>query len=388
MTTVRVIRATANVAGMTDMSDDRPRVSTRDHGQLRVQIERWLGTRVTRPTVSDLVVPPTNGMSSETLLFDASWTDDSGAQISDRCVLRLPPEASAEPVFSVYDMPKQYRAMELVASKAAVPVPPLLWLEEDPSHLGAPFFVMRRVEGDVPPDVMPYTFGDNWFFDARPDEQDQLMRSSIEILGRIHSIPADDPDAAFLRIDNSGDTALRRHVVDQWAFYEWVCSDGVRSPLIEEAFTWLDSHWPNEGAAVVSWGDSRIGNVMYRDFTPVAVLDWEMAAHGPREMDLGWMVFLHRFFQDISDMMGLPGMPDFMRPDDVCDIYEEFTGVRPTDLHFYMVYAALRHAIVMFRITRRQVRFGEGTMPENPDEAFIHHATLRAMLDGSYWDRI
>ena len=31
---------------------------------------------------------------------------------------------------------------------------------------------------------------------------------------------------------------------------------------------------------------ARIGNVMYKDFEPVGVLDWEMAALGPREMDI------------------------------------------------------------------------------------------------------
>lgn len=370
------------------MSDDRPRVSTRDHDLLRIEIQRWLGTRVSDPSVSALVVPPTNGMSSETLLFDASWTAADGSTVSEQCVLRLPPEPSAQPVFAVYDMPRQYRAMTLVSTRAAVPVPPLMWLEEDPAHLGAPFFVMGRVDGLVPPDVMPYTFGDNWFHDASAADRHRLMTSSVEVLARIHSIGADDPDAAFLAIDAPGDTALRRHVNDQRSFYEWVCADGVRSPLIEQAFEWLDANWPDEGEAVVSWGDSRIGNVMYRDFEPVAVLDWEMAGHGPREIDLGWMVFLHRFFQDLAEMMGLPGLPEFMHPDEVCRIYEDATGFRPRDMRFHMLYAALRHAIVMFRITRRQVQFGEAVMPDNPDEAFIHHATVRAMLDGTYWSRI
>ena len=32
---------------------------------------------------------------------------------------------------------------------------------------------------------------------------------------------------------------------------------------------------------VFNWGDSRIGNMLWRDFEPVAVLDWEMATVGP-----------------------------------------------------------------------------------------------------------
>jgi aminoglycoside phosphotransferase (APT) family kinase protein len=370
------------------MSDDRPKTSTRDHGHLREQLEAWLGTRVTNPAVSDLVVPPTNGMSSETVLFDASWDGDDGRRVHQQCVLRLPPELAAEPVFPVYDMPKQFKAMELVAT-VGVPVPPLLWLEDDPSHLGEPFFVMGRVEGVVPPDVMPYTFGDNWFFDADPADQTRLVEATVDVIARIHTIAADAPEAAFLALDTEGDSALRKHVNDQRAFYEWVCQDGVRSPLIEEMFEWLDAHWPaDEGDAVVSWGDSRVGNIMYADFQPAAVLDWEMAAHGPRGIDVGWLVFIHRFFQDIAEMMGLPGLPQVLHRDDVAAMYEKASGVPIADMNFYMAYAALRHAIVMFRITRRQVRFGEAEMPENPDHAFIHHATVREMIDGTYWSKL
>ena len=181
-------------------------------------------------------------------------------------------------MFPVYDMPRQFYAMRLVGRRTGVAVPPTLWLEEDPAPLGAPFFVMGRIDGVVPPDVMPYTFGDNWFFDSSVQEQAALQAASVEVLAQIHSIGADDPEAAFLAIDAEGDTPLRRHVNDQRSFYEWVAADGVRSPLIQAAFDWLEAHWPkDEGRSVVSWGDARIGNMMYRDHRPVAVLDWEMA---------------------------------------------------------------------------------------------------------------
>jgi aminoglycoside phosphotransferase (APT) family kinase protein len=369
------------------MSDGRPRTSTRDHGELREQLQRWLATRVEAPQVSDLVVPPTNGMSSETVLFGASWTDN-GELRAQNCVLRLPPDPRAEPVFPVYDMERQYRAIQLVGDRAGVPVPPLLWMENDPAHLGLPFFVMERVEGLVPPDVMPYPFGDNWFFDAAPADHARLQRSTVEVLAKIHTIPADDPDAAFLRSDAPGDSPLRRHVNDQLAYYEWVVADGIRSPLIERAFTWMEANWPHESDAVVSWGDARIGNVLYRDFEPAAVLDWEMAGHAPRELDLGWMIYLHRFFQDLAEQYGMPGMPGFMRLDEVADTYEAASGHTPRDLRFHVVYAAVRHAVVMSRITRRQVLFGEAEMPDNPDHGFIHHQTLADMLDGSYWTKL
>jgi aminoglycoside phosphotransferase (APT) family kinase protein len=372
-------------------------VAGRDHTALREQIQHWLADRVDGPVVSELEVPPTPGMSSETVLFEAAWFE-GGVRRMHRCVLRMPPDPGAEPLFPAYDMVRQYKAIELVGRRTAVPVPPLLWLETDPSYLAAPFFVMRRVDGLVPPDhvpgrtsaghAAPYTFGDNWLFDADPSDQRRLQDRSVAVLANLHTISADEPAADSQHDGTPGPTALRRHVTAQRSYYRWVVRDGVRSPLIERAFDWLIANWPVESPAVVSWGDARIGNIIYRDFEPAAVLDWELAGLGPRELDLGWMVYLHRFLQDMAEHGGMRGMPEFMLLDDVVETYEQLTGYRPQEMHFYVAYAALRQAIVMSRITRRQVRLGHGEMPDDADHTFLHHRSLESMLDGSYWRKL
>ena len=128
--------------------------------------------------------------------------------------------------------------------------------------------------------------------------------------------------------------------------------------------------------------------MMFEDFSPVAVLDWEMASVGPREIDLGWMIYIHRFFQDLVEDLGMPGLPHVLRRTAVADYYEQLTGYTPRDLDFFTLYGALRHGIVMFRIARRQVTFGEAEMPENPDEAILHHVHLRNMIEGNYWGKV
>jgi aminoglycoside phosphotransferase (APT) family kinase protein len=366
-------------------SGERPKTSTRDYDALRSQLEGWIRERVPGGSVSELVVPESNGMSSETVLFEVVVEDEPEPR---RLVARIAPDPAADPVFPSYDMERQFRTMEMVATHTDVPVPEVLWLETDESVIGAPFFVMERIDGVVPPDVLPYTFGDNWFADAAEEDQHRLVRASVAVLAALHQLDASGP-AAFLAAADGGTSPLRHHVDHERAYYEWVASDGVRSPLIERGFAWLDEHWPdNEGDAYFSWGDARVGNMMYRDFEPVAVLDWEMAGIGPREIDLGWMIYLQRFFQDLVEDLGLPGLPHVLRRDDVAAIYEELTGYTPRDLDFYTAYAALRHGIVMFRITRRSVRFGEAEMPDDPDDAIMHRAHLARMLDGEYWSAV
>ena len=368
-------------------ASQRPTTSTRDRDDLHRRLVTWLAHKVQDPHVSELVVPETNGMSSETLLFDATWNHD-GAVVTQACAARLRPDPANAPVFPVYDLEKQFQVLRLVAEKSSVPVPLTLWYEGDADAIGSPFFVMERVDGVVPPDIMPYPFG-SWLSEADPADQEKLQVSSVRVLAQLHDMAVTPEDVAFLELDRPGATAMRRHVADSVAFYEWVASEGARSPLIERAFDWLEEHWPaEEGDPVISWGDSRIGNMMFRDFEPVAVLDWEMAATGPREVDLAWMIYLHRFLDDLAVQLGLPGMPHFMRLEDVTAAYESFTGYRPKDLEFYTLYAALRHAIVMSRVAQRSVLFGEMEMPSDPDDMIMHRATVEKMLDGTYWSDV
>jgi aminoglycoside phosphotransferase (APT) family kinase protein len=368
-------------------ASQRPTTSTRDRQDLHRRLVGWLAGKVENPQVSELVVPETNGMSSETLLFEATWTADGAVQ-TQACAARLRPDPANAPVFPVYDLEKQFRVMRLVAEHSSVPVPRTLWFEPDAEAIGSPFFVMERVDGVVPPDIMPYPFG-SWLSEAAPADQERLQRSSVRVLAELHDMAVTPEDMAFLELDRPGATAMRRHVADSAAYYEWVASEGARSPLIERAFAWLEEHWPtDEGSPVISWGDARIGNMMFRDFEPVAVLDWEMAATGPREVDLAWMMFLHRFLDDLALQLELPGMPQFMRIDDVTAAYESFTGYTPKDLEFYTLYAALRHAIVMSRVAQRSVLFGEMEMPADPDDMIMHRTTVEKMLDGSYWSAL
>ena len=125
------------------------------------------------------------------------------------------------------------------------------------------------------------------------------------------------------------------------AWYEWAIPDLGPSPIAERTLAWLEANQPATSTdTVLCWGDSRIGNVMFRDFAPVGVLDWEMATIGPREMDLSWIVFAHMVFESITEVFGFPGMPDFMREEDVQATYAEATGKELGDLTWYHLYNA------------------------------------------------
>jgi len=374
------------VSGSTRPADTaRPQVSTRDRDALRARLEAWLAGRRddATPEVHELRAPEGTGMSSDTLLFDVTWSDGE----HERLVARLAPGADAAPLFPEYDLERQYRTMAEVAARSAVPVPPLVAYEPDAAHLGTEFIVMRRVDGLVPADIPPYAFGVGWIADASDADRARLQQGAVGLLAQLHAIA--DAAAVFPWLVTDPDrSALRAHVDDQRAYADWVLA-GREGRLIEQGFAWLEEHWPeDEGVTVLSWGDARIGNVIFSDFAPAAVLDWEMASLGPRELDVAWMIYLHRFFDDLARQLDLPGLPDFLRRDEVAATYAALTGHTPCDLDWYTAYAAVRHAIIMTRVGLRQVHFGEAEMPADLDDLVTHRASLAAMLDGTYWDAV
>lgn len=369
----------ATTTGVAPNADEvaRPTSSQRDPESLRGALTDWLATKVDGPgEVTRVELPSANGMSSETILVDAVW---DGAP--HRLVVRIAPQPDSDPVFPAYDLDRQFAIIAHVADSTDVPLPTLYWSESDSAVLGAPFFVMGRVDGDVPPDVMPYTFG-SWVSEASDEQRALLQRETVRVLAAVHDGPV---PATLLDLPVGDETPLQAHIRRLREFYDWA-TDGRRgSPLIERGFTWLTDNRPDESAAVLTWGDARIGNIIYDDFRPRAVLDWEMAAFGPRELDVAWLIFLHRFFQDLTEMAGLPGIPSFLRRADVVAEYTAITGYQPRDLDFYTAYAALIHGVIMYRIQCRAIDFGQATAPDDPDDMILHRATIESMLAGTYW---
>ncbi len=369
----------------------------RDPAGVGERLERWFHHVLPRgsdPSVGELTMPEGTGMSSETMLFDVEVTED-GARTTRRYVARLAPDPGSYPVFPAYDLALQQRCLQTVRAHTDVPVPDAPWYESDPQWLGSPFLVMGRVEGVAATDMPPYVFG-GWIHDATPDERAQIERNLVSLLARLHAlrpigVESSDSegragvDLAFLDRPEHGADALDQHLAYQRFYYDWG-REGLDVPLIERTFAWLHEHRPRaEFPTVLNWGDARIANVLWRDHTPVAVLDWEMAALGPPEVDIAWSIHLHDFFQGIAVNYGFPGIPDFLRRDTVTSTYEELTGYRPQHLRWFEMFALVRFEIITVRTTLRSIEYGMAARPDDPDDLITFRAMAESMLDGSHW---
>jgi aminoglycoside phosphotransferase (APT) family kinase protein len=360
----------------------KPKTSTRDRDDIAERLAEWLrGVTGAKdlPVVSGLGGPDKGGLSSESLLADLSWT--VGGQRHDRrVVVRLPPPADAWPVFPDYDLGRQAAAMEAIRRGSSVPVPEVLWYEPDPAPVGAPFIVMARVDGIAAPDYMPYTWG-SWVTELTGAEQAQVADRCIDLVAAIHGVEVTPETADALELRDFDGSPLRRHFESERARYEWA-RDGRHFPTIERGFDVLEAHWPtHERDARIGWGDARLGNILWSGVQPTAVLDWEMVALTPPELDLSWMVFFAEYFQRSAQRRGLPGIPGFLTRDSTIARYEDATGTSVEHFDWYLCYTAVREAIVSLRTMGRAVHFGELPAPEDPEGLILDRDFVVELTD-------
>jgi aminoglycoside phosphotransferase (APT) family kinase protein/putative sterol carrier protein len=339
----------------------------RDLEATRAALEAWLVAR--RPgeafELSSLTSPKA-GISNETFLVDVRGRSDV-----ERLVVRVEPTDFL--VFPAYDLAAQVRVMQALAG-SDVPVPRVRWFEQDPRPLGAPFYVMERIEGEVPSEVPPYhTFG--WCVEASPERRARLWWNGIRALAAIHTLDWRARGLDFLGAPASGARVLDAQL-DWWQRYlDWV--GGPPQPLLTAAVAWLRSERYEPRRVALCWGDARLPNLIFRDDAVAGVLDWEMAFLGDPEADLGWWTFMD---WATSEGYGFPRLAGFPGPEETIRGYEEIAGLRVEHPRWQEVFAALRFGIIMARLALRMKEIGAPTPSEHFETDNVATQRLAALL--------
>jgi aminoglycoside phosphotransferase (APT) family kinase protein len=320
-------------------------------------------------TLSDLQVPFASGMSSETILFDATWEAD-GQRISKGMVARVPP--SGRGVFNDYDIAREGRVMAAMASHSDAAVPAVIAQELTGTVLGAPFLLLERAYGTVPGDDPPFVTG-GWVVELAPEQRATMFDNALRTIADIQKVSPGEIGLGDLGHPDLGDTALTQQFEYWKRFYAWAAG-GRPSPNIDAAFEILGRGIPaTAGPIVVTWGDARMGNLMFdHDQRVVGVFDWEMATLGPPEVDLGYFLFFDRMY---SSGLGLPRLEGF--PDHAAAVarFEELTGRAVNDIDWFEAWGALRGAILLLRLGNLMIELGllphDADMPSNNPAAQV-----------------
>lgn len=254
------------------------------------RMEGTSGMRVTRLTRIH------GGASRQTYSIDLAYAE-AGQDKTLGVILRR------DPVDSLIDTERKVefaaiRSMESID----IPVPRALFLEENPEQLGAPFFVMERVEVGIP--AQPFQL------EALDPHRETLGRQMFRYLGRI---AAADPAGSALAeaIDVPTPETCWSRELDYW---EGEIDKNARKPepIAKAAIRHLRRNPPPAARKLsIVHGDFRIGNFLHNEAGRItAVLDWEMAHIGDPYEDVAWATDLLWSGGDIARAAGMLPWPD------------------------------------------------------------------------------
>jgi aminoglycoside phosphotransferase (APT) family kinase protein len=232
---------------------------------------------------------------------------------------------------------------EAMMAFPSVPTPDVLGYEADPGVVGSPFFVMEKIDGDVATD-RPSWASEGFIVEARPAQRRALWERTVRVMAELHRLPHEH--FGFLRTGRANSGA--GDCLDYWMRSLRWAKPSEPVPLAHECEDWLLANLPDVTA--LSWGDSRLPNVITRDFTPVALLDWDLASLAGPQADLAWWVLM-----EPPESRQLEGIGT---SEELVQLWEDVTGQRATDLRWYFVFGAYRLAAIFAKLFAMMVAHG------------------------------
>lgn len=337
---------------------------------LRAPLTRWLTDRLAPHDVHvTSIARPGGGRSNDTILFDAEWSE-RGLARRDAFVLRR--QQTTHPIFRVPDVLREFRVLEGLAT-SWVPVPRVRWAEADPSVLGAPFFVMDAVAGNVAL-ARPSIHSHGWLPTLTDAERVRLSNSALDALVAIHAVDW-GTSHSFLLDGDPAHAGIASHLERIAGWYRWAAA-GREYPITDTALArLLDRRDRIEmSEPVLVWGDARVGNMIFgADHRVAAVIDWEVASIGAPEIDVAHWLCFDRFATEAVGVEPLPGWPD--RATTIAR-YEERSGRALGELDWFEMLEELFIATTLIRQADARVARGLA----GADTRMGHDNTVTQML--------
>lgn len=291
--------------------------------------------------VVDIASPTTNGGSGATLFVTVELREQ---QLSRReLVVRLKPHSYR--LFLRDNFRAQFHLLDYLGRHTEVAVPTVHFFEPDPAIVGVPFFVMDRVAGDIPPDYPPF-HAQGFLYEATVEQRRKLWDSALQAMASVARVDTRDlPQIVEAMRGESGPEENLRHWTES---LDWVF-EGAPPRILEATRDWLWRNMPKGLMAGLSWGDARVGNMIFRDWKCVAALDWETISLAGPQLDIAHWLLMDDFWSRYLGVEPLKGLPTRQ---ETIQRWEELTGLKADHLDWHEILDAYRLCIIYERVCR------------------------------------
>jgi len=276
-------------------------------------------------------------------------TGASGPQL----VLRRPPLGHV--LASAHDMGREHRILSALQG-TAVPVPPVEGFCDDLAVNGAPFYVMRFVDGHVLRDreTAEHTLSET----ARGN----ASRSIVDTMAAIHAV---DLDAAGLDQLGRHEGYIERQL-KRW-YGQWNQGKTRELAAVDRVYEGLLARIPEQGPATIVHGDYRLDNcILADDGSVAAVLDWELCTLGDPLADLGLLCV---YWADPGEPThsGMPAattVEGFPTKSELVQRYAELSGRDVSQIGYYVAFGYWKLACIIQGV---YARYSAGAMGDRGD---------------------
>ena len=255
-------------------------------------------------------------------------------------VLRRPPRPPLPP--SAHDVLREYRILEACAP-TPVRVPTPIVACDDTSVIGAPFYMMAYVEGEV----LSTRLG------AGHDPQQDPPRIVDELVAGLVEIHAVDWRATGLASLAPPPEGYLERQVNRFTRL-WTHNRTRDLPVVDKVTEWLARERPQSAEGTLVHGDYRLGNTIFSGSSPAklkAVLDWELATVGDPLADVGYLSATYATPENGHDPLvrlgSVTAQAGFPGRDDVVQRYATASGRDVGNLVWYEVLALWKSAVFL-----------------------------------------
>ena len=275
-------------------------------------------------------------------------------------VLRRPPFGAN--IKSGHDMGREFRVLSLLEKADFKQIPRPLSMEASGDLLGAPFYVMERLNGVI------LRANDAAKLHFTPVQMSLLCNKLIENLTHLHALDIETTELATL---GKPEGYVKRQVEGWIKRYKNSQTDEVKN--MDIVAEWMLSFEPRPQKPTFLHNDYKFDNVVWHtEMTDIiGVLDWEMSTVGDPLMDLGAALayWCEAADSDFSKMFNLTWLNGCLTRQEVIDKYAALTGRDLSDIHFYYIFGLYKNAVIMQQI---YARWKQGLTKDPRFGALIH----------------